>query len=100
MRRFYHPLKWLFLFGIVAGCGALYSSQAGAVTIDRGSPDDWREFSSPEGGFSAEFPGTPAQKVSQVSTGSGKVPEHSFVLELKDRSYQIGYFDFPDSSED
>ena len=90
MRRFTDLLKCLFWLGFVAGCSSLCFSQGKVLTADQASPADWREFSSPEGGFSVEFPGTPTVKVSEVSASSGKVPTHSFMV--LSRLYEIGLF--------
>ena len=80
---------------IVAGASTCYS-QGTVVTMQEPSPPNiWKEFSSSEGGFSVQLPGTPVGKAVEAQTSNGRTTVHSFTLELKDSFYHVSYLDFP-----
>ncbi len=55
----------------------------------------WTEFSSPEGGFSAKWPGKPLEKSQKVDTDSGQLEQKMFALEKNGVGYGVVYFDLP-----
>lgn len=84
---------------VITVCAWPCYSQGTMVTMQEDPPAAkvWKEFSSSEGGFSVQLPGTPVSKA--APTANGKTTIHSFTLELKDSFYLLSYLDFPDGDD-
>jgi len=60
--------------------------------------DEWKEFTSPDGRFSVEFPGTPKQVKDPRQTKFGKVEAQLVILSVSNRVfYGVEYLDYPAS---
>lgn len=64
------------------------------------NPKVWKEFSSPEGGFSVSLPGTPRAQTQEVDSPPGTVSFRSYVLQTGTGVYDVSYSDLPIYSED
>ena len=62
---------------LVAGCGE----------------SAWREFTSPEGGFSVRLPGKPREITKTQDAGSGRITLHSHGVDARDGTYAVSYAD-------
>ena len=61
--------------------------------------DDWKEFSSSEGGFTVLFPKKPTESFGTVNVGKMIVKTHTY--SARDRNtYAVSYFDVPHTSND
>ena len=62
--------------------------------------DTWQKFSSEEGAFSINLPGTPVEQVVSVETETSPMEYHLFLLDTFGRdgiAYTVAYSDYPDS---
>lgn len=60
--------------------------------------DDWKDFTSPDGRFTVEFPGTPKQVKDPRQTKFGKVEAQLVILSVSNRIfYGVEYLDYPAS---
>jgi hypothetical protein len=60
--------------------------------------DDWKDFSSPDGRFTVEFPGTPKQVKDPRQTKFGKVEAQLVILSVSNKVfYGVEYLDYPAS---
>jgi len=60
--------------------------------------DDWKEFTSPDGRFSVEFPGTAKQVKDPRQTKFGKVEAQLVILSVSNKVfYGVEYLDYPAS---
>ena len=57
--------------------------------------EEWREFSSSEGGFSVLMPGKPTKKIETVNTIFGSIDAPVFSLVRKDAIYGVTYCEYP-----
>lgn len=57
--------------------------------------EEWREFSSSEGGFSVLMPGDPTKKIETVNTMFGPIDTPVFSLVQKDAIYAVTYCEYP-----
>lgn len=55
----------------------------------------WREYDSPNGGYAAEFPGTPTIKTQGVPTPLGEISTNITVVETRDWAYSVIHADMP-----
>ena len=89
---------WVVAGLIAAGAAAFFLTNAGQ---DLGSsspaPAVWQEFTSAEGSFAIQMPGTPSYEKKNTSTAVGPIDMHLFSLDLaKDAVYIVMYSDYPD----
>ena len=61
--------------------------------------DDWKEFSSSEGGFSVFFPQKPTESFGTVNVGKMIVKTHTYFVR-DSNTYAVSYFDVPHTSND
>ncbi len=62
--------------------------------------EDWKEFTSGEGGFTVSIPGIPTSSSESVDTEVGQIVMHLYVLTTKLGEYGVSYSDFPVRSGD
>jgi hypothetical protein len=58
----------------------------------------WRQFTSPEGNFSVQMPGTPTFEKYPTNTDQGTFDINSYCLETKDATYWVNYVDYGEST--
>ena len=63
--------------------------------IESPESEEWREFSSSEGGFSVLMPGDPTKKIETVNTIFGSIDAPVFSLVRKDAIYGVTYCEYP-----
>lgn len=60
---------------------------------------EWKEFSSPEEGFSVLMPGTPKAVSMELDSTTGKISYRAYVLQTAAAGYAVFYSDLPAYSE-
>jgi TonB family protein len=61
--------------------------------------DEWKEFSSTEGGFKVLFPKTPKESTGTVNVGKLIVKTHTYSVQ-DEHTYAVMYFDVPHAADD
>jgi hypothetical protein len=90
MRRHRNPA--LILAVALAGAGA---AMATATAETPPGERAWKDFISPDGRFTVQFPGTPKQASQTQTTKLGPLDAKVFLLELPDGLYAVWYVDYP-----
>jgi TonB family protein len=70
-----------------------------STSPDGSNLDEWKEFSSPEGGFKVLFPKTPKESTGTVNVGKLIVKTHTYSVQDED-IYAVMYFDVPHVVDD
>jgi hypothetical protein len=82
-------MKWL-------RCSALVAALAlGACYADL----DWREFASPEGGFTVMLPSKPARDSRELVLAGVKTTMHMVAAHAPEMAFGVGYADLPPGTE-
>jgi hypothetical protein len=68
-------------------------AMAGVAAADSGAA--WKSFSSPEGRFTALFPGTPSQQTQQTPTAAGSIATTLYTVTMADAYFGVVVGDYP-----
>lgn len=98
--RFIRTAALLLAFSTCALPCLAQSGKPSGTPAAEYDPKVWKEFSSPEGGFSVSLPGTPQAKTQEVDSPPWTVSFRSYVLKTSVGVYDVSYSDLPISSED
>ena len=60
---------------------------------------DWREFSSPEGGFAVMLPSKPARESRELVLAGGKTTMHMVSAHAPEMAFGVGYADLPPGTD-
>ena len=73
---------------------------AGALVLAACYPElDWREFTSPEGGFTVMFPGKPARESRELVFAGRPTTMHMISAHATEMAFGVGYADLPPGTE-
>jgi TonB family protein len=64
------------------------------------NPDNWKQVSPSEGGFTVWMPGTPFLSKTQGQPASSDFPQYFYFLKTETGDYKVGYFELPDEISD
>jgi hypothetical protein len=60
---------------------------------------DWREFNSPEGGFTVMLPSKPARESRELVLAGGKTTMHMVSAHAPEMAFGVGYADLPPGTD-
>jgi hypothetical protein len=60
---------------------------------------DWREFTSPEGGFAVMLPSRPARDSRELVLAGGKTTMHMVAAHAPEMAFGVGYADLPPGTD-
>jgi len=60
---------------------------------------DWREFNSPEGGFTVMLPSKPARESRELVLAGGKTTMHMVSAHATEMAFGVGYADLPQGTD-
>jgi hypothetical protein len=60
---------------------------------------DWREFNSPEGGFTVMLPSKPARESRELVLAGGKTTMHMISAHAPEMAFGVGYADLPPGTD-
>ena len=73
---------------------------AAALALAACSPElDWREFRSPEGGFSVLLPGKPARESRELVVAGARTTMHMVSAHAPEMAFGVGYADLPPGTD-
>jgi len=89
---------WVVGIVVLAGAAWFMMSDTGrGFLASTASPAAWQEFSSTDGNFAVQMPGTPSYEKKSQNTALGPIDMHMFTLNIKrDAAYMIMYSDYPE----
>ncbi|MBT3362408.1 MAG: hypothetical protein HN929_09605 [Chloroflexi bacterium] len=71
-----------------------------AVTMTGCGAAAWEEYTSTDGSFSVQMPGTPVEETDSLDTVVGNIDIYAFSVENSDAAYAVVYSDYPQSMID
>lgn len=89
----------IFISASISSLSQQNGPAPGSRTADEVNLNDWKEFSSTDGGFKVLFPKTPKESTREVKVGDLPVVTHAYSVQDK-ATYSVLYFDVPHKVDD